>query len=171
MPDDQQGNNPVANLIEGLRGLLESVESSKTPPPPQDTHQPVPGAAKVVVRDRLDEFQEVEGDGQCVVRNYEDGTTRTENVVSGVILEERPDGSLYVSLAEGRFIRQGAPGEPLLAFDTVNGGRPRIAQVSRIQLDPSSEPVVMMHFEDEHAIHLVQLDTLRYFRINRPPKQ
>ncbi len=167
----QQQGNPVVNLIEGLKGLLQNVQTvamasqgmSGGESGPTDTV----GPPQVTVKDRLDNFQE-EGDGQRLMRRYEDGTTRTENVASGVIMEERPDGSLYVSLAEGRLIHQAAPGEPILAYDSVNGGPPRVAQVSKVHFEADAEPTVALHFEDELGVHFVELDTLRYFRLTRP---
>ncbi|MCE7871177.1 hypothetical protein DYH09_12460 [bacterium CPR1] len=165
----QQQGNPVVNLIEGLKGLLQNVQNVAmasqgiAPPEPVDSA----GPPQVTVTDRLDHFQE-EGDGQRLMRRYEDGTVRTENVASGVIMEERPDGSLYVSLAEGRLIHQAAPGEPLLAYDSVNGGPPRVAQASRVYFEADAEPTVALHFEDDCGVHFVELETLRYFRLTRP---
>lgn len=177
MSGQQQGGNPVTNLIEGLKGLLMTVQNAAAAvqgQQPQEAENPYViddgrghrVMAQQVVKDSVDSFQE-EGDGTRLVRQYENGTTRTENVQSGVIMEERPDGSLYVSLAEGRLIHQAAPGEPILAYNSVEGGPPRIAQVSRVHLDPSSEPTVALHFEDEAGVHFVEIDTLRYYKLSK----
>lgn len=174
MAGQQQGGNPVTNLIEGLKGLLMSVQNAAQTMQQQESETPYvidDGrggrlAGNRVVNDRLDNFEEV-GDGTRLVRNYDNGTTRTENVTSGIIMEERPDGSLYVSLAEGRLIHQAAPGEPILAYNSVLGGPPRVAQVSKVHFDPDSDPTVALHFEDEDGIHFVELETLRYYRLNK----
>lgn len=174
MPQQPPGGNPVTNLIEGLKGLLMNVQSAAEAMQQQEPETPYViddgrgqrVAGQQVVKDSVEAFQE-EGDGTRLVRNYENGTTRTENVASGIIMEELPDGSLNVSLAEGRLIHQAAPGEPLLAYNSVLGGPPRVAQVSRVHLDPTSEPTVAIHFEDDDGIHFVELDTLRYYRLHK----
>lgn len=173
----QPEGNPVVNLIEGLKGLLMTVQNAAAgiqqnqaqeaeTPYVIDDGRGGRLAGQRVVKDSVDEFQEI-GDGTRLVRNYENGTTRTENVQSGVIMEERPDGSLYVSLAEGRLIHQSAPGEPILAYNSVLGGPPRIAQVSKVHLDPNSEPTVALHFEDDDGVHFVEIDTLRYYKLSK----
>ena len=176
MAGQQPGGNPVTNLIEGLKGLLINVQNAAAAMQQgqgESEHSYVIDdgrggrtAGQRVVNDSVDNFSE-EGDGTRLVRNYENGTTRTENVASGVIMEERPDGSLYVSLAEGRLIHQAAPGEPILAYNSVLGGPPRVAQVSSVHLDRNSEPTVALHFEDEDGVHFVEIDTLRYYRLSK----
>lgn len=166
-----QQQNPVMDLIQGLKGLLQNVQAVAMQAA-NDYQGSFNGNGQAdmvvnpVIHDRVDPFEE-EGEGNRLVRHYENGTVRTENVTSGILMEERPDGSLYVSLAEGRLLHQAAPGEPILAYDSTGGRAPQLAQVSKVHLDSGQEPTVAMHFEDELGVHFVEIDTLRYFRLTR----
>ncbi len=172
MAAGQQGN-PVVELIQGLKGLLQNVQAVAMQAA-NDYQGFLNGnvggdsiSLAALQEDKVDPFEEEQGEGNRLVRHYENGTVRTENVTSGVIMEERPDGSLYVSLAEGRLLHQAAPGEPILAYDSNGARAPQLAQVSKVHLDAGQEPTVAMHFEDDLGVHFVEIESLRYFRLTR----
>jgi len=113
--------------------------------------------------DRLPEFTATHL-GELVVSRYSDGTVRRENPVSGVIQEEQADGSLRVSLPGGKVIAQRYQGEPLLVVDLEHGAAPVLGRLASTTID--GQPSLVYHFEDALAVHhLVELSTLRYFRI------
>lgn len=107
------------------------------------------------------------GDGR-VLRRYDTGSVRVENPKSGVIQEERADGSLIVSMPNGKVIFQEFRGEPLLVYDTDRGGPPGLARVSSATLPGETSPKFVFHFQDYDGAHLVELETLRYYRVKRP---
>ncbi len=117
-----------------------------------------------------DEFEDYDEEAMAdgrLVRRYEDGTIRVENPSSGVMQEECPDGSLTVSLPGGKIIYQQYRGEPLLVYDSNGKYKPSIAQVSSVTMPGMEAPSVMFHFQDAQGTHLIELETLRYYRLNR----
>lgn len=100
-----------------------------------------------------------------ILRQYSNGSVRVENPVSGVIQEERADGSLVVSLPSGKDLFQQFRGEPLLVYDTQRGGPPRLASVARTRLPGLEEPRLVYHFEDSDGRHLVDVESLRYYQV------
>ncbi len=120
---------------------------------------------------QLDSFTNYEeialADGR-ILRRYDTGSVRVENQKSGVIQEERADGSLIISLPNGKVIFQEFRGEPLLVYDTDRGGAPGLARVSSATLPGETGPKFVFHFQDFEGAHLVELETLRYYRVKRP---
>jgi hypothetical protein len=112
----------------------------------------------------LDYEEETLRDGR-IMRRYNNGSVRLENPTSGVIQEERPDGSLLVSLPNGRDIFQRFRGEPLLVYDTQRGGPPRLATVSSARLPGEKAAKLVYHFQDDDGHHLVEVEGLRYYRL------
>jgi hypothetical protein len=132
-----------------------------------------PSAATVVLDEavvdgQMDSFlsyeEETLRDGR-IMRRYNNGAVRLENPTSGVIQEERPDGSLLVSLPNGRDIYQRFRGEPLLVYDTHRGGSPRLATVSSARLPGEKAAKLVYHFQDDDGHHLVEVEGLRYYRL------
>lgn len=116
--------------------------------------------------DEFESYDEESLDDGRVVRRYDDGTVRIENTVSGVMQEEPPDGSLTISLPGGKLIYQQYRGEPLLVYDSSGENPPHVAQVSSVTM-PGMEPAIMFHFQDAQGTHLIELETLRYYRLSR----
>jgi hypothetical protein len=107
--------------------------------------------------------QELLEDGN-IRRRYRRGAVRLINPRSGIIQEEREDGSLLVSLPDGRVLFQQFHGEPLVVYDLNRFDRPScMASVARVQLR-DNEPSLVYTFQDATGTHLVEFDTLRYFR-------
>ncbi|MBI3928272.1 MAG: hypothetical protein HY319_22200 [Armatimonadetes bacterium] len=119
--------------------------------------------------DSFSSYDELVLDDGRVLRRYDSGSVRVENPKSGVIQEERPDGSLVVSLPSGKVLFQEFRGEPLLVYDTDRGGPPGLARVSSAQLPDDSQLKFVFHFQDYEGAHLVELESLRYYRISRQP--
>lgn len=103
-----------------------------------------------------------------VLRRYDSGSVRVENPKSGVIQEERADGSLIISMPNGRVIFQEYRGEPLLVYDTDRGGAPMLARVGSATLPGEPAARFVFHFQDQEGSHLVDLETLRYYRVRQP---
>lgn len=93
---------------------------------------------------------------------------RVENPKSGVIQEERLDGSLVVSLPSGTVIFQEFRGEPLLVYNVDRKKRPLMARVSSATLPGESVAKFVFFFQDEGGTHLIEMGTLRYYKV-RPP--
>lgn len=144
----QQGRNQNGNASHSERDLVEDLDLVLEP-------------------DRYTEYSEELVDGSRVVRNFENGSVRLENTVSGVIQEERKDGSLVVSLPTGRVLFQQFAGEPLLVYDTESETPPRLAQVGYVHLPGNQEETVAYYFQEDDVSHLIELETLRYFRLTR----
>lgn len=146
----QQGNGQGQGGWWG-GGSKAAAEAAETVPPVDRYH---------------DYDEEVLLDGR-LMRRFTNGTVQIENRNSGVIHEERVDGSLLVSLPNGKDLFQQFRGEPLLVYDTQRGGPPALAQVATAELPGSSEPRLVYHFEDWEGRHLVDVEDLRYFRLRR----
>lgn len=119
--------------------------------------------------DLFNDYEELTLDDGRILRRYENGTVRVENPVSGVMQEEKVDGSLVVSLPNGKVLFQEFRGEPLLVYDTENGGAPGLARVSSAQLPGDMAPKFVFHFQDFECSHLIELESLRYYRVRRCP--
>lgn len=118
--------------------------------------------------DSFSNYEELNlADGR-VLRRYDTGAVRVENPKSGVIQEERTDGSLIISMPNGRVIFQEYRGEPLLVYDTDRGGAPMLARVGSATLPGESAARFVFHFQDGDGSHLVDLETLRYYRVKAP---
>ncbi len=100
-----------------------------------------------------------------ILRRYEDGAVRIENPISGVIQEERPDGSLIVSLPSGKALLQKFRGEPIMFYDSIQQQEPGVARVCSAQLPGDTESKFVFHFEDQDGAHLIELESLRYYRL------
>jgi hypothetical protein len=108
--------------------------------------------------------QEVLEDGR-VVKRFKDGTVRVENPNTGLIQEERKDGTFLVSLPGGRLLYQAFSGDPLLAYNLneVNT-QPVVAQVAMTNLPGKIEPSLVYTFVENQQMHVVDAEGLRYFR-------
>lgn len=119
-------------------------------------------------QDSFSSYQEVRLRDGRLLRRYDTGSVRVENPNSGVIQEERPDGSLVVSLPTGTVIWQEFSGEPLFVYHLgVNQGRPGLARVVSVALPGTTENIYVYHFNDTAGGHIVELETLRYFQVKR----
>lgn len=119
----------------------------------------------VRTNDSLVEFDEQTLEDGRIVKRYKDGTVRIENPNTGLIQEERKDGTFLVSLPGGRLLYQAFPGDPLLAYDLNNvHNPPAIAQVAMTALPGKFEPSLVYTFNDGDGMHVVDADGLRYFR-------
>lgn len=117
--------------------------------------------------DSFNEFDEVTLEDGRILRRYHTGAVRVENPTSGVIQEEKVDGSLVISMPDGKVLHQEFRGEPLLLYDTEKGGPPGLARVSTAQLPGESQPRFVFHFQDGEIAHMVELESLRYYRLRR----
>ena len=84
-----------------------------------------------------------------------------------MIQEEKVDGSMVISLPDGKVLFQEFRGEPLLLYDTEKGGAPGLARVSSAQLPGETQPRFVFHFQDGDVAHMVELESLRYYRLRR----
>lgn len=117
--------------------------------------------------DSFNDYDEVTLEDGRVLRRYANGSVRVENPTSGVIQEEKVDGSMVISLPDGKVLFQEFRGEPLLLYDTENGGAPGLARVSSAQLPGEAQPRFVFHFQDGEVAHMVELESLRYYRLRR----
>ncbi|MBI3925314.1 MAG: hypothetical protein HY319_07235 [Armatimonadetes bacterium] len=117
--------------------------------------------------DTILDYEELKLPDGRSLRRYADGRIRLENPLSGVIHEERPDGSLLISLPTGRVIFQEYRGEPLLVYHTDHQTGSGIARVGAVRLPGSAQLAYAIHFRDSHGHHLVELQTLRYYRVKK----
>lgn len=117
--------------------------------------------------DSFTKYEELILEDGRVLRRYENGSVRLENPTSGVIQEERIDGKLLVSLPNGKVIFQQFSGEPLLVYDTVGSAAPGLARVSSASLPGEEQPKFVYHFQDGEGAHLIELESLRYYRVGR----
>ena len=116
--------------------------------------------------DSFTRYEELKLPDGRILRRYDTGSVRLENPKSGVIQEERPDGSLLVSLPTGKVIYQEFRGEPLLVYNPDDRSLPPdVARVSSAIIPGETEPRFVFHFQDGDGTHLVDLDRLRYYRI------
>ncbi len=101
-----------------------------------------------------------------VLKQYDDGSVRLENPRSGVIQEERANGSLLVSLPDGKLLFQEFPSDPLLVYDLNHQeAPPRLAGVGMVALPGESDAKPVYNFRDDSGTHLVDIQSLRYFRV------
>lgn len=149
------------NLMNGAMALLKILEFAagalaqnqavvEAPDCALNTHDTVLGC----VQENL---------GGLLISRYEDGSLRKQNPVSGVVQEERPDGSLLVSLPSGTLITQRYRGEPLVVSDPQWPGVWHPARVANTTID--GQRSLVYHYQDASGHHVVELDTLRYFKI------
>lgn len=117
--------------------------------------------------DSFNDYEEVTLEDGRLLRRYSNGSVRVENPTSGVIQEEKVDGSLVISLPDGKVLFQEFRGEPLLLYDTEKGGAPGLARVSSAQLPGEAQPRFVFHFQDGDVAHMVELESLRYYRLRR----
>ena len=159
-------------LVKEFADLLGSVNKNETKseiPPDgwvEDWSEPlenIPGGTT----DSFNDYEEINLEDQRILRRYTSGAVRVENPTSGVIQEERVDGSLVISLPDGKVMFQEFRGEPLLLYDTENGGAPGLARVSSAQLPGETQPRFVFHFQDGDVAHMVELESLRYYRLRR----
>lgn len=105
-----------------------------------------------------------ENHGSLVISHYGDGAVRWENIHSGVIREESADGSMTVSLPDGKIIRQAFDGAPLQVLDLEEARPPLVAHMMHAHIQETPSPVY--HYEDPQAGHyIIERDTLRFFQV------
>lgn len=159
-------------LVQQFASLLGEVNNKQnTPDLPddgwvEDWAEPlenIPGGTL----DSFNDYEEATLEDGRLLRRYTSGAVRVENPTSGVIQEERVDGSLVISLPDGKVLFQEFRGEPLLLYDTVNQGAPGLARVSSAQLPGETQPRFVFHFQDGEVAHMVELESLRYYRLRR----
>lgn len=148
-----------------LQSLLKLIEQAAEPAPVAQPFVLECSGEKEVDR-AVDYTETVAGDGR-VIQHYTHGTVRVTNSVSGVIQEERADGSLVVSLPNGRVLHQQFPGDPLLCFDTQSQATPILARVAMVRLPEAEHASLVFHYQEHNTNHLVELDSLRYFRFKQ----
>jgi hypothetical protein len=98
--------------------------------------------------DSFNEYEEVALEDGRILRRYATGSVRVENPTSGVIQDEKPDGSMVLSLPDGKVLFQEFRGEPLLLYDTEKGGAPGLARVSSAQLPGETQAKYVFHFQE-----------------------
>lgn len=119
------------------------------------------------IRDNFTSYEEKKlADGR-LLRRYETGNVRILNPETGVIQEEAANGNFVLSLPDGKVIFQEHPGHPLLLYDTWNLGMPRLARVAMMKIGDATEATPAFTFGDEEATFVVDMNSLRYFRIPR----
>lgn len=119
----------------------------------------------------IDEFigyEEIALEDGRVVQRRGDGAVRVANWKSGVIQEERPDGSLIISLASGKYIFQEYRGEPLVVYDEEDAGSRSLARVGSITLPGFAQARHVIFFEDYQGAHIIDLESLRYYKVTKP---
>lgn len=151
------------DFINGMMSLLKVVVAgdwvSGIPSPSEDLCWPTSPAYPDLVTECYRENH-----GSLVVSHYGDGAVRWENVHSGVIREESADGSMTLSLPDGRIIRQAFEGGQLQVHDLENPGPALVAHImnAHIQATPSS----VYHFEDpKNGHYIIERATLRFFQV------
>ena len=158
-------------LVQQFASLLGDVNKKDDAPVPddgwvEDWSEPlenIPGGTM----DSFNDYEEVTLEDGRLLRRYTSGAVRVENPTSGVIQEERVDGALVISLPDGKVLFQEFRGEPLLLYDTETNGAPGLARVSSAQLPGESQPRFVFHFQDGPIAHMVELESLRYYRLRR----
>lgn len=159
-------------LVKQFASLLKDVKSKDDIPDlpddgwVEDWTEPlenIPGGTL----DSFNDYEEVTLEDGRLLRRYTSGSVRVENPTSGVIQEERVDGSLVISLPDGKVLFQEFRGEPLLLYDTEKDGPPGLARVSSAQLPGETQPRFVFHFQDGPIAHMVELESLRYYRLRR----
>ncbi|MBX3168833.1 MAG: hypothetical protein KF760_15565 [Candidatus Eremiobacteraeota bacterium] len=151
------------DFINGMMSLLKVVVAgdwiSCIPSPSEDLGWPSSPAYPDLVTECYRENH-----GSLVVSHYSDGAVRWENVHSGVIREESADGSMTLSLPDGKIIRQAFAGGPLQVVDLEN---PRPVMVAHLmQAHIQETPSAVYHYEDPQSGHyIIERDTLRFFQV------
>ncbi|NDD29507.1 MAG: hypothetical protein EB084_14695 [Proteobacteria bacterium] len=119
----------------------------------------------VIKRDSYEDYNtETLADGRLIKR-FEDGTVRIENPKTGLIQEERKDGTFLVSLPGGRLLYQAFAGDPLLAYNLNEANsKPVVAQVAMTHLPGKEEATMVYTFVEDQHMHVIDAESLRYFR-------
>jgi len=159
-------------LVQDFANLLAQMESAVRgagSPAPQGApgKSPEEHYSKGTI-DSFTDYEELNLEDGRILRRYDNGAVRVENPKSGIIQEERADGKLIISLPNGRVIFQEYRGEPLLVYDTDRGGPPTLARVGSATLPEETQARFVFHFQDQDGSHLVDLETLRYYKVKRP---
>ena len=159
-------------LVQQFASLLgDAQKQEQTPDIPDDGWvenwseplENIPGGTV----DTFNDYEEVTLEDGRLLRRYTSGSVRVENPTSGVMQEEKVDGSMVISLPDGKVLNQEFRGEPLLLYDTVKSGAPGLARVSSAQLPGETQPRFVFHFQDGEIAHMVELESLRYYRLRR----
>jgi hypothetical protein len=152
---------------------LKAFDAAKTAVPGAAPAPPpvVEIEAKLILTDTFTVYEEMTLPDGRILKRYDTGAVRVENPKSGVIQEERVDGSLLVSLPTGTVIFQEFRGEPLLVYNIDRNRAPGLARVSSATLPGETSPKFVFFFQNELGVHLVELGTLRYYKVRPPAKQ
>jgi len=154
--------NLLAQMEQAVRG-----QGSSSPQGGSSGRTPEEHYSKGTI-DSFTDYEELNLEDGRILRRYDSGAVRVENPKSGIIQEERADGGLIISLPNGRVIFQEYRGEPLLLYDTDRGGPPTLARVGSATLPEETQARFVFHFQDQDGSHLVDLETLRYYKVKRP---
>jgi len=153
--------NLLAQMEQAVRGGSSSPQGGPSGRTPEEHY------SKGTI-DSFTDYEELNLEDGRILRRYDSGAVRVENPKSGIIQEERADGGLIISLPNGRVIFQEYRGEPLLVYDTDRGGPPTLARVGSATLPEETQARFVFHFQDQDGSHLVDLETLRYYKVKRP---
>lgn len=164
--------NNRQELIRGFAALLSAIEQVSNLSANGAAARQNSAPAHVVtlpfeqIQDTFSGYEEQELSDGRKLRRYDTGAVRIINPKSQVMQEERPNGNLLVSLHSGKVIFQEQPGFPLLVFNSVQAGPPRLGRVAMVQFGSDTEPCPAFHFEDEEGGHFVVLESLRYIKVH-----
>ena len=151
------------DFFSGMMSLMNVVVAGAWIRPEPELPQELAWAEDDVSLDIAPEYFQEEH-GSLTISHYADGAIRKENIHSGVIQEQRPDGSLTVSLPDGKIFRQPFDGAPLQVLDLENPGAPLSGRVVNACIEDA--PSLVYHYEDPQAGHyVVEVSTLRYFQV------
>lgn len=159
-------NEQLLQEFAAMLAAKQAQQSAEVPEWVDDLSDPldnIPGGTQ----DSFNEYEEVVLEDGRILRRYATGSVRVENPTSGVIQDEKPDGSMVISLPDGKVLFQEFRGEPLLLYDTEKGGAPGLARVSSAQLPGDSQAKYVFHFQEGDIAHMVELESLRYYRLRR----
>lgn len=97
-----------------------------------------------------------------------DGRIRRENMLSGVIHEQRADGSITVSLPDGKILRQAFEGAPVLVMDLEQDNGPWLGRMVEARVHNDAPSTVYHYSVPEGGDYIVEMDTLRHFEVMNP---
>lgn len=169
MSTREKANLDNEQLLQEFASMLAAKQAQQAAEVPEwvdDLSDPLDNIPGGTV-DHFNEYEEVQLEDGRILRRYATGSVRVENPTSGVIQDEKPDGSMVISLPDGKVLFQEFRGEPLLLYDTEKGGAPGLARVSSAQLPGDTTAKYVFHFQEGEVAHMVELESLRYYRLRR----
>lgn len=159
-------NEQLLQEFAAMLAAKQAQQSAEVPEWVDDLSDPLDNIPGGTI-DTFNEYEEVHLEDGRILRRYTTGSVRVENPTSGVIQDEKPDGSMVISLPDGKVLFQEFRGEPLLLYDTEKGGAPGLARVSSAQLPGDTQAKYVFHFQEGEIAHMVELESLRYYRLRR----